>query len=147
MVKRSRFVALFLGILLAVAGCSSYGTPTSSTPTLGTPAAPYSATDLSVGTGTTATQGRTVTVSYNGYLYDPTKPNAEGTRFDSNPNFSFALGAGSVIRGWDTGVVGMRVGGQRRLVIPPELGYGAVAQGAIPANSTLVFDITLVNVS
>lgn len=133
---------------LALAGCSSYGTPTSSTPPPGTPAAPYSATDLAVGTGATATQGRTTTVSYNGYLYDPTKANAEGTRFDSNPNFSFVLGTGSVIRGWDMGVVGMRVGGQRRLVIPPELGYGAVAQGsAIPANSTLVFDITLINVN
>jgi len=132
---------------IALAGCSSYGTPTSSTTPAGTPSAPYSATDLAVGTGATATQGRTVTVSYNGWLYDPTKTDAKGTRFDSNPNFPFTLGAGQVIRGWDMGVVGMRVGGQRRLIIPPELGYGGVAQGAIPANSTLVFDITLLNVN
>lgn len=139
--------ALACFVVLAVAGCSSYGTPTSSTPTLGTPAAPYSCVDVTIGTGATATQGRTVSVSYNGWLYDPTKPNAEGTRFDSNPNFSFALGTGGVIRAWDMCVVGMRVGGQRHLIAPPELGYGAAANGPIPANSTLVFDITLLNVN
>jgi FKBP-type peptidyl-prolyl cis-trans isomerase len=132
---------LVLSIVLA--GCGSYGTPTSSTPTLGTPSAPYSCTDVTIGAGATATQGRSVTVAYNGFLNDPTKPNSEGTRFDSNPNFSFVLGVGGVIRAWDMCVVGMRVGGQRHLVAPPELGYGGVAQGAIPANSTLVFDITL----
>src|SRR5437588_5594316 len=72
----SVFAGVFAGAF-AVAGCSSYGTPTSTTPTLGTPAAPYSATDLVVGGGATATQGRTVTVSYNGWLYDPTKTDAK----------------------------------------------------------------------
>jgi len=86
-------------------------------------------------------------VSYNGWLYDPAQPESKGTRFDGNPNFTFTLASGSVIAGWVQGVVGMRVGGQRRLVIPPALGYGAVANGAIPANSTLVFDITLLNVN
>src|SRR5438067_3785754 len=96
----SVFTGVFAGAF-AVAGCSSYGTPTSTTPTLGTPAAPYSATDLVVGGGATATQGRTVTVSYNGWLYDPTKTDAKGTLFDSRPSFPFALGLGQVIRGWD----------------------------------------------
>jgi FKBP-type peptidyl-prolyl cis-trans isomerase FkpA len=98
-------------------------------------------------TGATATQGRTVTVSYTGWLYDPTKPESKGTQFDTSANFVFQLGAGRVIPGWDQGVVGMKVGGQRRLVIPPNLGYGSQMVGSIPPNSTLVFDIMLLNVT
>ena len=148
MVHRFCSSAVFAGLLaLTLAACgggsSSSSTSTSPTP----PSAPYSATDLVVGGGATATQGRSVTVSYNGWLYDPNQPDNKGTRFDSNPGFTFVLGVGSVIRGWDMGVVGMKVGGTRRLTIPPELGYGPVANGPIPANSTLVFDILLVNVN
>ena len=73
-------------------------------------------------------------------------PDNKGTQFDSNPALSFTLGAGGVIRGWDTGVVGMRVGGQRRLTIPPELAYGSGGRGPIPGNATLVFDIELLSV-
>ncbi len=100
--------------------------------------------DLTVGTGDEATSGATVTVHYEGWL-----PN--GTKFDSSRDrdepFSFLLGAGFVIQGWDEGLVGMRVGGFRKLVIPPGLGYGVSGfPPAIPGNATLVFDIELLEV-
>jgi FKBP-type peptidyl-prolyl cis-trans isomerase FkpA len=127
--------------LLFVAACGGDNGPTALPPTT---SAPYSQTDLVVGTGTIAQTGSLVAVAYTGWLHDSSRPEAKGTQFDSSPNFSFRLGAGSVIRGWDQGVVGMRVGGQRRLVIPPELAYGNQSPGnPIPANATLVFDITL----
>jgi FKBP-type peptidyl-prolyl cis-trans isomerase FkpA len=112
-----------------------------------TTSAPYSQTDLVVGTGAVASNGSTVTVAYTGWLHDSNRPDAKGTQFETNPNFPFRLGTGAVIRGWDLGVVGMRVGGQRRLVIPPDLAYGNQSPGSpIPPNATLVFDITLNNV-
>ena len=138
------FLVPTLILALCAAACGgSDSTPSTVTP----PSAPYSATDLRVGTGATATAGRTVTVSYTGWLYDPTKPESKGTQFDTSGSFSFQLGAGRVIPGWDQGVVGMQVGGQRRLVIPPNLGYGQQMVGTIPPNSTLVFDIMLLNVT
>jgi len=124
--------------LFMVAACGS-DSPTAPTTT----SAPYSQTDLVVGTGAIAVAGNNVTVAYTGWLHDSSKPDAKGSQFDSNPNFGFRLGVGGVIRGWDQGVVGMRVGGQRRLVIPPELAYGSSGSGQIPPNATLVFDITL----
>lgn len=100
--------------------------------------------DTTVGTGTIAQNGDVVTVNYTGTLDN-------GTTFDSsysrNQPFSFTLGAGQVIQGWDLGVLGMRVGGTRELTIAPSLGYGAQANGPIPANSTLHFTITLLSVS
>jgi FKBP-type peptidyl-prolyl cis-trans isomerase FkpA len=128
-----------LAALLFVAACGGDNEPTLAPTT----SAPYSQIDLVVGTGTTAQSGSLVTVAYTGWLHDANRPEAKGTQFDSQPNFSFRLGTGAVIRGWDQGVVGMRVGGQRRLVIPPELAYGNQARNPIPANATLVFDITL----
>lgn len=98
--------------------------------------------DLVTGEGARADSGDVVTVHYTGWL-------PQGTEFDSSVGgdpFSVALGYGRVIPGWDQGVVGMRVGGTRRLVIPPAMGYGARGQGPIPANSTLVFDVQLVDV-
>ncbi len=137
----TRSPLLLAAMLLVPAGCGG-GTPTSPTSS-----APYSQTDLVVGTGTQATAGRTVTVNYAGWLYDASKTDGKGTPFETNPSFSFQLGAGRVIRGWDQGVVGMRVGGQRRLVIPPDLAYGSAgAGGVIPPNATLVFDIGLLRV-
>jgi FKBP-type peptidyl-prolyl cis-trans isomerase FkpA len=104
--------------------------------------------DLAVGTGNEAINGNLVTVAYTGWLYDSTATGNKGAKFDeataASP-FTFQLGKGvgegAVIAGWDQGVVGMRVGGKRLLVIPPGLAYGAQAHGSIPANSTLVFEI------
>jgi FKBP-type peptidyl-prolyl cis-trans isomerase len=107
--------------------------------------------DLKQGTGETATAGHLVTVHYTGWLHDPAAPENKGRKFDSSRDrgepFQFELGAGHVIAGWDRGVAGMKVGGQRRLTIPPELGYGARgAGGVIPPNATLVFDVELLAV-
>ena len=126
--------------LLFVTACSGDNAPTLAPTT----SAPYSQIDLVVGTGTIAQPGNQLTVAYTGWLHDSSRPDAKGTQFDSQSNFPFRLGTGAVIRGWDQGVAGMRVGGQRRLVIPPDLAYGDRSPGApIPPNATLVFDITL----
>ena len=100
--------------------------------------------DIVVGTGATAAPGNTVKVHYSGFL-------TSGEKFDSSRDrgqpFSFSLGAGQVIKGWDEGVAGMKTGGQRQLRIPPQLGYGAAgAGGAIPPNATLIFDVELLDV-
>jgi len=101
-------------------------------------------TDEQVGTGAEATTGKTAVVHYTGWLMD-------GTKFDSSVDrdqpFSFPLGAGQVIKGWDEGVVGMKVGGKRLLIIPPQLGYGARGAGnVIPPNATLKFEVQLLDV-
>jgi FKBP-type peptidyl-prolyl cis-trans isomerase len=107
--------------------------------------------DVRPGSGAEATSGQRVTVHYTGWLYDETKGDKKGSKFDSsrdrNEPFPFRLGAGEVIRGWDEGVAGMKVGGQRTLIIPPAYGYGARgAGGVIPPNATLVFDVELLDV-
>ncbi len=106
--------------------------------------------DTTVGTGATAAFAKTVTVSYTGWLYDVNAAGFKGTEFDSSSlhtgSFSFEIGAGSVIAGWDIGVQGMKVGGTRTLIIPSVLGYGSTANGSIPANSGLVFTVTLLSV-
>ncbi|MBL0143455.1 MAG: FKBP-type peptidyl-prolyl cis-trans isomerase [Betaproteobacteria bacterium] len=106
--------------------------------------------DVVIGTGAESGPG-TVTVHYTGWLHDPAQSDGHGRKFDSSVDrgspFEFRLGAGQVIRGWDEGVAGMRVGGKRTLVIPPEMGYGARgAGGVIPPNATLVFDVELLGV-
>ena len=106
--------------------------------------------ELKAGTGAEATSGQTVTVHYTGWLYNPVNPENKGKKFDSsrdrNDPFAFTLGARQVIAGWDQGVAGMKVGEQRRLVIPPDMGYGARgAGGVIPPNATLVFDVELLD--
>jgi FKBP-type peptidyl-prolyl cis-trans isomerase FkpA len=134
-----------LALLLAfVSACGSDSSSTAPT----TSSAPYSQVDLVVGTGATATTGRTVSVMYALWLYDSTKADGKGQQVpQSPPTYTFVLGAGTVIKGWDQGVAGMRVGGQRRLTVPPELAYGSTSPGPlIPANATLVFDITLLGV-
>ena len=108
-------------------------------------------TDLTPGTGDEARPGRTVRVHYTGWLYDASKPDHKGQKFDSsrdrNDPFEFRVGAQEVITGWDEGVAGMKTGGTRLLTIPPALGYGATgAGGVIPPNATLVFEIELLEI-
>ncbi len=105
--------------------------------------------DTSVGDGAEAKPGQQVHVHYTGWLYNGGQ---QGAKFDSsrdrNDAFAFALGAGMVIQGWDEGVAGMKIGGKRTLIIPPQLGYGARgAGGVIPPNATLKFDVELISVS
>jgi len=105
-------------------------------------------TDTKTGDGATATPGNKVSVHYTGWLYNN---GAKGAKFDSSVDrgqpFQFTLGARQVIAGWDEGVAGMKVGGKRTLIIPPELGYGARgAGGVIPPNATLMFDVELLGV-
>jgi FKBP-type peptidyl-prolyl cis-trans isomerase FkpA len=131
--------------LLFVAGCSD--SPTD--PDQQLPTAPFSATDLVVGTGAEATVGSTLSVHYAGWIYDPLRPESKGSQFDSSAGrgpFSFVLGTGNVIQGWHQGIPGMRVGGQRRLILPPNLAYGSSGNGPIPPNATLVFDVELIGV-
>jgi FKBP-type peptidyl-prolyl cis-trans isomerase len=146
----SRFVSILCGVCLVIAGCGDSDSPCCPSTQ---PRAEFSQSDLVVGTGTVATTGRRLTVNYTGWLYDPAAAEQKGRQFDSSlaagrTPFPFTRGAGEVIRGWDQGVVGMRVGGRRRLVIPPELAYGSqgAGNGTIPPNATLVFDIELLNV-
>jgi len=106
-------------------------------------------TDTVVGTGATPQKGQTVVVHYTGWLWEN---NAKGKKFDSSLDrgkpFEFKIGQGQVIRGWDEGVATMKVGGKRTLVIPPDLAYGSrgVGNGLIPPNSTLTFDVELLDV-
>jgi FKBP-type peptidyl-prolyl cis-trans isomerase FkpA len=107
--------------------------------------------DDQVGAGAEAQSGRVVVVHYTGWLYDVSRPDRKGAKFDSsrdrNEPFSFNLGAGEVIPGWDRGIVGMRKGGRRTLTIPPELAYGAEGSGPIAPNETLVFVVDLVKIA
>jgi len=139
------YIACLLAAVL-VSGCGDGET----SPSL-LPGAPFSQSDLRVGTGADAAVGRRLTVTYTGWLYDHAQPENKGRQFDTNVNgtpFQFVLGAGQVIRGWDQGFVGMKVGGLRRLVIPPDLAYGSTGAGGglIPPGATLVFDVELVGV-
>jgi FKBP-type peptidyl-prolyl cis-trans isomerase FkpA len=143
--RRLSTSVLILVSVLAIACGGDDDSPTS--PSTGS--APFSQTDIRVGTGTEAAAGRTVTVNYTGWLYDSGLAENKGRQFDTSIGrqpYAFRLGAGTVIRGWDQGLVGMRVGGFRRLVIPPDLGYGASGNGPIPPNATLVFDVELLDV-
>jgi FKBP-type peptidyl-prolyl cis-trans isomerase FkpA len=134
---------LLIMIMLAAVGCGS-ANPTVPSTSVGV----YTQTDLVVGTGATAVVGSIVTVNYTGWLYDTGRPNGKGTQFDSGTIPAFVLGSGNLIQGFQQGIVGMKVGGQRRLILPPELAYGNnPPSSTIPANATLVFEITLTSVS
>ena len=107
--------------------------------------------DIRVGTGKEALPGTNVKVHYTGWLYDPNNVDGHGKKFDSSLDrgepFVFFLGGSQVIRGWDEGVVGMKVGGKRTLIIPAYMGYGPQgAGGVIPPNATLIFDVELIEV-
>ncbi len=145
------FLSACLPLFLSACGNPDSGDPTKVqySPTLGVDLNAMTRSDsglftqdLTVGTGEEATAGRTAIVHYSGWLPD-------GSLFDTSRDnsraFSFLLGAGNVIKGWDEGVVGMKVGGQRRLVIPSQLGYGKRGSGSIPPDSVLIFDVELVS--
>jgi len=117
-------------------------------PTTPSNAAPFSQTDLVVGTGTAAAAGMSLTVDYTGWLYDASKPGGKGAAFSTTLGgtpLTFTLGSGQVIPGWDQGLLGMQVGGTRRLVIPPNLAYGGTRRSSIPPYATLVFEVTLLS--
>ena len=122
------------------------------TPATGTENMPLQKIELAPGAGAEIKSGQTALVHYTGWLYDAAAPENKGKKFDSsvdrNEPFEFPVGAGMVIKGWDEGVAGMKPGGKRRLVIPPELGYGArgAGGGLIPGGATLVFDVELVEI-
>jgi FKBP-type peptidyl-prolyl cis-trans isomerase len=144
-VSRLRRFAVAVGCLLAMAGTAGC----SNTPTNPSANVPFSQTDVLLGTGAEASAGKTLTVKYTGWLYDTSQPDRKGVIFDTSAGeagFSFTLGAGQVIPGWDKGLSGMKVGGLRRLIIPPSLAYGGIRRYTIPAYSTLIFDIELVDV-
>ena len=117
-----------------------------------TPAPELKIIERQVGTGREVESGRAALVQYTGWLYDDKAPENKGKQFDTSTTrglpFGFIVGVGKVIKGWDQGVLGMKVGGKRTLLIPPQMGYGDkdVGNGLIPANSTLLFDIELVEV-
>lgn len=153
-----RFVPSIPVLLLCAAcgggggGSTSPGAPTApSSPSVGLDV-PFSIEDLRVGTGREAMNGDALSVTYTGWLYDPNAPENKGARFDSGaiPSAGFpeyVLGAGQVIAGWDQGLAGMRVGGLRRLVIPPALGYGASGRPpTIPGDATLLFEVELLGI-
>jgi FKBP-type peptidyl-prolyl cis-trans isomerase FkpA len=139
---------LFLALIAAtLTACGGSSTPTG--PGAGDDV-PFSTTDLRDGTGQGALPGRTLTVNYSGWLYDANRPDQKGELFDSSAGrgpYTFVLGGGRVIPGWDQGLIGMKLGGVRRLVIPPSLAYGAAGSGSIPPNATLVFEVELVGIS
>jgi FKBP-type peptidyl-prolyl cis-trans isomerase FkpA len=148
---KSPLFALSIAFLacLPISQVSAQETATSAAST--TPVAPsLQQIDVKIGTGKEAIAGSTVVVHYSGWLFDAKDTKLHGVAFDSSVGrgpFSFPLGAGRVIKGWDQGVAGMKVGGKRTLIIPAELGYGARgAGGVIPPNATLVFDVELLDV-
>ena len=135
---------ILLGMVTMPSGQSKNASPTKVTGKPTTTSSGLQYWDIAVGTGATAVAGKAVKVHYTGWLTD-------GKKFDSSVDrgqpFQFSLGAGQVIKGWDEGVAGMKVGGKRQLRIPPELGYGPRgAGGVIPPNATLIFDVELLDV-
>ncbi|MGD9904364.1 MAG: FKBP-type peptidyl-prolyl cis-trans isomerase [Vicinamibacterales bacterium] len=135
-------LVLLLPLLTAGCGDNIFNTPTPLT-------VPFTTTDLRVGTGPDAQSGKTVTVNYTGWLYSNAAADNKGAQFDTSIGrepFVFTIGAGQVITGWERGVPGMRVGGRRKLVLPPSEAYGSSGSGSIPPNATLVFEIDLLAV-
>ena len=143
--KRTRVIAAVVIVALVAAGAAYLFVP--SLPGRAgaevTTASGLKYTDVVVGTGPSPERGQTAVVHYTGTLTD-------GTKFDSSRDkgqpYSFALGRGEVIKGWDEGIATMKVGGRRQLVVPPVLGYGPMSRPGIPANSTLLFDVELLDV-
>lgn len=146
MMKRL-FSACLVGasLILALAGCERGKGPA---PTEAA-AIPLQKIDTVTGTGKEAVAGANVVVNYTGWIYEPNSPQQHGAQFDSSVGrspFSFPLGAGQVIPGWDEGVKGMKVGGKRTLIVPAAMAYGSNGIGPIPPNSNLIFDVELLEV-
>jgi FKBP-type peptidyl-prolyl cis-trans isomerase FkpA len=136
-----------IAIAALLVTCAACGSSDSTTTTAPTSTAPFTITDLRVGTGATAAVGNRIIVAYTGWLYNTANPDGKGTQFDTSTSTLFTLASGQLIQGWVQGIPGMKIGGQRRLIIPPELAYGTNGSGSsIPGNATLIFDITLLNV-
>lgn len=145
-------LAAILVSTFSIAACAEGQAPAATPPPAPAAEGPQEAllvTDLVNGVGDEALPGLIAVMHYTGWLFDPAAPEQRGRKFDSsrdrNQPFSFPLGAGHVIKGWEQGVPGMKVGGLRRLVIPPSLGYGGrnIDNGLIPPNSTLLFEVEL----
>jgi FKBP-type peptidyl-prolyl cis-trans isomerase len=148
-VTRSAIFAVAAAILALQALAQQPADAPPTPPPVAAPAPSVLVTDMVAGIGDEALPGMIVIVHYTGWLHDPAAKDQRGRKFDSSRDrgqpFSFPLGGGRVIRGWEQGIPGMKVGGTRRLVIPPDLAYGprGAGNGVIPPNATLLFDVEL----
>ncbi len=141
--KKSLLAACCVAVL-SLSACGGGGGDSSAPVAVANPASLVT-TDLVTGTGATAASGSKLTVNYTGWLYSTSAADNKGTQFDSGA-ISFTLGAGTVIAGWDQGLVGMKVGGKRRLAIPASLAYGSSGRGPIPPNAGLLFEVELTKI-
>jgi len=140
--KLSKLLIAVFVAALSLSACGGGGsTASTAAVTVASPAA-LTLTDTVVGTGATVAAGSVITVTYTGWLYVTTSADFKGAQFDTG-TFSFTVGSGTVIPGFDTGVVGMKVGGTRTMLIPSSLGYGTTGTSTIPANSGLVFQVAV----
>jgi FKBP-type peptidyl-prolyl cis-trans isomerase len=139
-----RLTNFALASLLTLGACKP-ASETSTQPSI--PPQKFEIADVAVGSGKAIAAGATAVVHYTGWLFDPSAADHHGKKFDSSRDrgepLRFTVGGGQVIKGWDDGVVGMQVGSQRQLIIPPEMAYGASGRASIPPNATLVFDVEL----